>query len=104
MRGLEKRPYPWGEPFGHGNAATREEVLGRPVAIGLFRSDMTPDGVWDLAGNVAEWTLDIAGDKRVLHPGSWKQPSMESWAKAIAIQSPDYRSDDLGFRIVADAS
>lgn len=99
VRGASKRPYPWGEPFGDGNANTREEVLGQPSAVGLYLGDCTPDGVWDLAGNVAEWTLDEVGDKRVLHPGSWKQPSMASWAKALALRPPDFRSEDLGFRL-----
>ena len=103
IRGVEKRPYPWGEPFGAGNANTREEVLGRSCAVGLFRADVTPEGVWDLAGNAAEWSLDEVGDKRVIHPGSWKQPSMASWAKALALLAPEGRAPDLGFRLVAEA-
>lgn len=99
VRGPSKRPYPWGEPFGTAHANTREEVLGQPSAVGLYPSDCTPEGVYDLAGNVAEWALDEVGDKRVLHPGSWKQPSMASWAKALALRPPDFRADDLGFRL-----
>ena len=34
------------------------EALGRPCAVGLFGGDQTPEGVYDLAGNVAEWTGD----------------------------------------------
>ena len=30
--------------------------LGKPSAVGLFLGDCTPEGVYDLAGNVAEWT------------------------------------------------
>jgi len=104
VRGDGKRPYPWGEPFGTGRANTREEVVNRSTAVGLFRGDVTPDGVYDLAGNVGEWTLDGTGDKRVYHPGSWRQPSMAAWAKALAIRPPDSRGDDLGFRLVADLS
>lgn len=103
-RGPQKRPYPWGEPFGAGNANTREEVLGRPCAVGLFRADMTPEGVFDLAGNAAEWALDEVGDKRGIHPGSWKQPSMASWAKALALLPPEGRAPDLGFRLVQDVA
>lgn len=102
VRGQERRPYPWGEPFGTGRANTREEVMGRPCAVGLYRLDRTPEGVFDLAGNVGEWTVDEVGDKRVYHPGSWRQPSMASWAKALALRAPGSRSDDLGFRLAAD--
>lgn len=101
-RGAEKRPYPWGAPFGEGNANTREEALGRPCAVGLYRADRTPEGVWDLAGNVAEWTADGTDEKRIIHPGSWARPSMASWAKALEMAAPDTRSADLGFRICRD--
>jgi formylglycine-generating enzyme required for sulfatase activity len=100
MRGAEKRPYPWGDPFGDGNANTREEALGRPCAVGLYRSDRTPDGVCDLAGNMAEWLCDVVDHQRQLHPGSWAQPSMAAWAKALELAEPDVRSGDMSFRLV----
>lgn len=99
MRGAEKRPYPWGSPFGEGNANTREEVLGRPCAVGLFTRDRTPDGVCDMAGNVAEWAGDGVGDMRWYHPGAWDQPSMAAWAKARELDAPEARSTGLGFRL-----
>jgi len=99
VRGVPKRPYPWGQPFGAGNANTREEALGKPCAIGLFRSDCTPDGVWDLAGNAAEWLSDGSNDEKMLHPGSWVRPSMAAWAKALEMAKPNTRSADLGFRL-----
>jgi hypothetical protein len=102
MRGDGNRPYPWGQPFGQHNANTREESVGRPSAVGLFQQDQTPEGVCDLAGNVAEWTADRADDERVIHPGSWNAPSMSAWAKARALVPPKTRSADLGFRIAQD--
>jgi formylglycine-generating enzyme required for sulfatase activity len=102
MRGDANRPYPWGQPFGHSNANTSEEALGKPTAIGLFPGDCTPEGVYDLAGNVAEWTIDEADDEVVVHPGSWNQPSMSAWAKARALVPRKTRSADLGFRIARD--
>ncbi len=103
VRGEERRPYPWGSPFGEGRANTREEVLNRPCAVGLFLGDRTPDGVCDLAGNVAEWTGDDMGGDRVIHPGAWDQPSMASWAKALALKAPESRWAGLGFRLARDA-
>jgi formylglycine-generating enzyme required for sulfatase activity len=99
VRGGEKRPYPWGAPFGQGNANTREEVLSKPCAVGIFPADRTPDGIYDLAGNAAEWNQDQLGDMRLIHPGSWMQPSMAAWAKAVAMFPPDHRSPDLGLRL-----
>lgn len=102
MRGAEKRPYPWGAPFGQGNANTREEVLHKPSAVGIFTGDRTPEGVCDLSGNVGEWTADRIDSRRVIHPGSWQQPSMAAWAKALQIVSAAARSADLGFRIARE--
>lgn len=99
VRGVEKRPYPWGSPFGEGNANTQEEVLGRPCAVGLYTGDKTPEGVFDLAGNVAEWCGDGADGEFWVHPGAWDQPSMAAWAKARILERPDARNAGLGFRL-----
>lgn len=99
VRGAEKRPYPWGEPFGDSNANTREEALNRPCAVGLYAADRTPDGVRDMAGNMAEWLADLVGTERALHPGCWRQPSMAAWAKAVDFAKPDVRSGELSFRL-----
>jgi hypothetical protein len=103
MRGQDKRPYPWGQPFGEGNANTLEEVLGRPCAVGLYVQDRTPEGVCDLAGNAAEWTSDSTGEEQVFHPGAWDQPSLAAWAKAIESEPRDARWAGLGFRLARDA-
>lgn len=116
VRGAERRPYPWGAPFGEGNANTREEVLGRPCAVGLYTRDQTPEGVSDLAGNVGEWTADsreVSPDEAVgrpneagehieffIHPGSWNEPSMAAWAKALSMAPPSARWTGLGCRLV----
>lgn len=102
IRGAEKRPYPWGSPFREGFANTREESLGRPTAVGLYRMDRTPEGLFDLAGNVATWLGDEVGSQRIIHPGSWARPSMASWAKALDMVDASTRSADLGFRIARE--
>lgn len=102
VRGREKRPYPWGSPFGEGNANTSEEVLSRPCAVGLYVRDRSPEGVYDLAGNVAEWCGDGVIDQKWVHPGAWDQPSMAAWAKARVLQAPTEWSAGLGFRVARD--
>jgi formylglycine-generating enzyme required for sulfatase activity len=102
VRGGEKRPYPWGSPFGEGNANTSEEVLNRPCAVGLYVRDRSPEGVYDLAGNVAEWCGDGVSDQKWVHPGAWDQPSMAAWAKARVLQAPAEWSAALGFRVARD--
>ena len=102
VRGEARRPYPWGSPFGEGNANTVEEVLGRPCAVGLYLGDKTPEGVYDLAGNAGEWTGDKVGPGYLIHPGAWDQPSLAAWAKALTVEHPDSRWAGLGFRLARD--
>ena len=102
IRGSEKRPYPWGSPFGKGNSNTQEEQLQKPSAVGLYHRDRTPDGVYDLAGNVGEWTEDEVDNKRVIHPGSWNINQMGAWVKASRNYSAAARTADVGFRLVRD--
>ena len=102
IRGAEKRPYPWGSPFGKGNSNTQEESLAKPSAVGLYHRDCTPDGVYDLAGNVGEWTEDEVDSKRVIHPGSWNINQMGAWVKASRNYSAAARTADVGFRLVRD--
>jgi formylglycine-generating enzyme required for sulfatase activity len=102
VRGVEKRPYPWGSPFNAGCAATREEVLSHPVAVGLYVRDATPEGVRDLGGNVAEWAADGHAGSSWISPGAWNQPSMASWAKAREFFDRGTRSPALGLRLARD--
>jgi sulfatase modifying factor 1 len=66
-RGTSSREYPWGETYNphlcnHGAFAV-DETDGSDGFVGLspvgsFRDGATPEGLVDMAGNVAEWVLD----------------------------------------------
>ncbi len=61
-RGAEGRTYPWGEqkPGGRANfdASTPDKKHRFVYPAASFPKGATPEGVYDLAGNVAEWTAD----------------------------------------------
>jgi hypothetical protein len=105
--GGEGRRYPWGEtgavcwrasfgladgPCAHGGGI---ELAGaRPGGA-------TVDGVHDLSGNAAEWTLDRddASQRAEARGGSWRDVSatdLRTWAYASL--DPASRSDAIGFR------
>jgi formylglycine-generating enzyme required for sulfatase activity len=56
--GKEGRKYPWGnEPISPDRANYGGNV-GHPVAAGSYAEGKTPEGLYDLSGNVAEWCSD----------------------------------------------
>jgi formylglycine-generating enzyme required for sulfatase activity len=67
-RGAQGRRFPWGND----DPSCRDAVFARqksgmscshefagPVTVATTLGDRTPDGVYDLGGNVSEWTADF---------------------------------------------
>lgn len=100
--GTEGRRYPWG----NSGLVCRRAVFGLargpcgewsgPELCGSRPDGASPEGVQDLAGNVAEWTRDEAGDY-VARGGSYRSRSaaeLKSWASL-----PDHeKALYIGFR------
>lgn len=55
--------YPWGATFDPARANSEESGLGQTTPVDMYPDGATPSGVWDLAGNVWEWTSTDDGDK-----------------------------------------
>jgi eukaryotic-like serine/threonine-protein kinase len=58
-RGTDGRRYPWGDRFDASFCKMRESRQGppRPERRGTFPTDVSPYGVRDLAGGVADWVV-----------------------------------------------
>ncbi|HEY8072893.1 MAG TPA: bifunctional serine/threonine-protein kinase/formylglycine-generating enzyme family protein [Labilithrix sp.] len=129
-RGSEGRSYPWGLDAptpAHANACDRgcaqrgdANVIGprldgddgfeatSPAAT--FQKGATQEGVFDLAGNVAEWTdapfcpygePACGTSARVVRGGSWLSDSpIQLRGAARAKAAPQARAPDIGFRCV----
>jgi formylglycine-generating enzyme required for sulfatase activity len=61
-RACEARAYPWGSEFDRLKANTNETHVRRTTPTGVFPQGDTPEGVCDLAGNVATWTSSLYGE------------------------------------------
>jgi formylglycine-generating enzyme required for sulfatase activity len=58
-RGLEGRTYPWGGAPPSSTRAVYGQASNETAAVGSHPAGATPQGVHDLAGNVAEWTSSL---------------------------------------------
>ena len=69
-RGIDGREYPWGNKFEKGMANIGIDGAKSAVPAKQFPKDVSPYQVYDMAGNVMEWTLN------------WYQPYPDSHYKS----------------------
>ena len=118
-RGTDGRMYPWGnEPpkSQFSNFATFGDFeVAKLSPVGTFEKDKSPYGVFDLAGNVSEWTIDswnesrnpdrdaretVAGSPKVIRGGAWNATDEYLKTAFRSYASPTHTDLELGFRCV----
>ena len=100
-RGPKGFEYPWGKDWEDGICNSTEAGLGGTSAVGIFPRDRSPFGVMDMAGNVWEWCADAAAAFRVVRGGSWSSVARDCRAAFRFAGGPQYRINNLGFRVAA---
>ncbi|MEC7525794.1 MAG: SUMF1/EgtB/PvdO family nonheme iron enzyme [Myxococcota bacterium] len=105
------RLYPYGDTYEHERCNSAQDgtsVVGRALAPGGSREGcVTPEGVYDLSGNLGEWVdgADLTGTLRELRGGSfanYEKPA-QCVTDPLAFQPPEVRFDGQGFRCCRDA-
>jgi formylglycine-generating enzyme required for sulfatase activity len=95
-RGLGRRTYPWGDnqpkcgevAFGRDpalpNSARCRNLESTPDPVGKSTQDRSPDGVYDLGGNVTEWVADAFLEHYEPCQGACKEPQISDESIASA--------------------
>jgi formylglycine-generating enzyme required for sulfatase activity len=118
-RGTDGRQYPWGNAFDRVHANNGDRLL----PIMSFPEGVSPYGVYDMAGNAAEWVVDryeayprteplprdlpdrkevFKGDRRVYRGGSWNTFPKYLRCSNRESTSPGKRWVYIGFRCAMD--
>lgn len=115
-RGPDGRRFPWGNDFNLKKLNTMG-LYGGTTPVGTFEESKSPYGIFDMAGNVQEWTLDSYkkypgsdyedddfGEKfKVIRGGGWG--GIGHYGSEVYVRSayrnyapPGGTYDDVGFR------
>jgi formylglycine-generating enzyme required for sulfatase activity len=114
----DDRKYPWGnDPWTEERANIDDSHINHVTPVGLYPQGATPTGLYDLSGNVWEWTQGLwkdypyqpAKDKRndvnvdgprVVRGGSWYDGRRLARCASRRRYDPGNFSSSIGFRVV----
>jgi formylglycine-generating enzyme required for sulfatase activity len=99
--GPEGTKYPWGKKFEAWRVNSEENGLGQPTPVSMYPGGKSPEGVFDLAGNVWEWLTDKDKDGwPYLKGGAYYRDAGGVGASARVGYYPRSGALSLGFRCV----
>lgn len=102
-RGTDGRIYPWGNEFDSSKANTSLSGIVGTTKVGTYDNGKSPYGIYDMAGNVWEWTDSHYNESRkVVRGGSWGLSHRFARAFTRIGYEPDTRINNLGFRCAKD--
>ena len=100
-RGTDGREYPWEGDFDPNRCNTRESGKGTTTRVDIYEDGKSPEGCYDMAGNVWEWTSDFFDndkDSYVIKGGSWIYTAENARCANRDSNNPDSRFSSVGFR------
>ena len=101
--GKEGRKYPWGNAEPTAKLANYDGNEGATTPVGRYPDGATPEGLYDMAGNVLE-RMENKRNKddsaRALRGGSWNGYPGSLRCSARFVSHPAGRGNGIGFRVV----
>lgn len=100
--GKEGRRYPWGSAKPTSKLANYGKNEGATTHVGSYLDGATPEGLYDMAGNVWEWMENWREDRtgaRALRGGSWLDVAGDLRCSSRYVNDPGWGSN-FGFRVV----
>jgi formylglycine-generating enzyme required for sulfatase activity len=119
-RGTSQGKYPWGNTSPSCDTTNYNSCEGGPLPVGSRPADVSPYGVYDMAGNVGEWCGDRydaayyavsprdnptgpgSGTRRVIRGGGWMSTADKIRCSHRDGTSPSGANNRIGFRICQD--
>ena len=116
-RGPTRRAFPWGAEPPDATRANFGGLYQGTSAVGCFAEGATPEGIYDMAGNVWEWTRSIlhdypyelnaereypdkpAANLFIVRGGCWTNHATDLHMSFRHPYAPDMRYSGLGFRV-----
>lgn len=98
-RGVGSRIYPWGQDYSRYLCNSLESGFGRPIDVWALWQGATPEGIYNMCGNVSEWLMnrEAIGGSYCSTCQHYGRPPYENDSTAY-----DGRGQpDIGFRYVA---
>jgi formylglycine-generating enzyme required for sulfatase activity len=109
-QGDDGRLYPWGNHFDKQYCNTLTSKIGKPMPVMAYPNGASPYGVFDLCGNVSEWTLTVYDGSqnserdlsRIIRGGAYDSGRMFLQVMNRSSQTPQSQNATIGFRICAN--